>query len=132
MNNLYDFNLQGLDFSTVNSAKRLSSILDDMNSLAEYKRKKDEALFKTAEASQEQKKLLLQQLEEVREQNKLLKESNLALKENYLTLKELYKMAKNEAERNAKEARQNKTFGWVSFAVGTVIAIAGIVVGNIV
>lgn len=103
-----------------------------MNSLAEYKRKKDEALFKTAEASQEQKKLLLQQLEEVREQNKLLKESNLALKENYLTLKELYKMAKNEAERNAKEARQNKIFGWVSFAVGTVIAIAGIVVGNIV
>lgn len=132
MNNLYDFNLQGLDFSTVNSAKRLSSILDDMNNLAEYKRKKDEALFKTAEASQEQKKLLLQQLEEVREQNKLLKESNLALKENYLTLKELYKMAKNEAERNAKEARQNKIFGWVSFAVGTVIAIAGIVVGNIV
>ena len=132
MNNLYDFNLQGLDFSTVNSAKRLSSILDDMNSLAEYKRKKDEALFKTAEASQEQKKLLLQQLEEVREQNKLLKESNLALKENYLTLKELYKMAKNDAERNAKEARQNKIFGWVSFAVGTVIAIAGIVVGNIV
>ena len=132
MNNLYDFNLQGLDFSTVNSAKRLSSILDDMNSLAEYKRKKDEALFKTAEASQEQKKLLLQQLEEVREQNKLLKESNLALKENYFTLKELYKMAKNEAERNAKEARQNKIFGWVSFAVGTIIAIAGIVVGNIV
>lgn len=132
MNNLYDFNLQGLDASTVNSAKRLSSILDDMNSLAEYKRKKDEALFKTAEASQEQKKLLLQQLEEVREQNKLLKESNLALKENYFTLKELYKMAKNEAERNAKEAKQNKIFGWVSFAVGTVIAIAGIVVGNIV
>jgi hypothetical protein len=132
MNNLYDFNLQGLDFSTVNSAKRLSSILDDMNSLAEYKRKKDEALFKTAEASQEQKKLLLQQLEEVREQNKLLKESNLALKENYFTLQELYKMAKNEAERNAKEARQNKIFGWISFAVGTIIAIAGIVVGNIV
>lgn len=132
MNNLYDFNLQGLDFSTVNSAKRLSSILDDMNSLAEYKRKKDEALFKTAEASQEQKKFLLQQLEEVREQNKLLKESNLALKENYFTLQELYKMAKNEAERNAKEARQNKIFGWISFAVGTIIAIAGIVVGNIV
>lgn len=132
MNNLYDFNLQGLDFSTVNSAKRLSSILDDMNSLAEYKRKKDEALFKTAEASQEQKKLLLQQLEEVREQNKLLKESNLALKENYFTLQELYKMAKNEAERNAKEASQNKIFGWISFAVGTIIAIAGIVVGNIV
>lgn len=132
MNNLYDFNLQGLDFSTVNSAKRLSSILDDMNSLAEYKRKKDEALFKTAEASQEQKKLLLQQLEEVREQNNLLKESNLALKENYFTLQELYKMAKNEAERNAKEARQNKIFGWISFAVGTIIAIAGIVVGNIV
>lgn len=132
MNNLYDFNLQGLDFSTVNSAKRLSSILDDMNSLAEYKRKKDEALFKTAEASQEQKKLLLQQLEEVREQNKLLKESNLALKENYFTLQELYKMAKNEADRNAKEARQNKIFGWISFAVGTIIAIAGIVVGNIV
>ena len=70
--------------------------------------------------------------EEVKEQNNLLKENNAALKENYSTLKELYEMTKAEAESSAIEAAQNKKFGWVSFAVGTVIGVLGILIAFIV
>lgn len=61
-----------------------------------------------------------------------MKENNAALKENYSTLKELYEMTRAEAESSANEAKQNKIFGWVSFAVSTIIGIAGIVIGIIV
>ena len=69
---------------------------------------------------------------QMKEQNNLLKENNAALKENYSTLKELYEMTRAEAESSANEAKQNKIFGWVSFAVGTILGIAGIVIGIIV
>lgn len=37
--------------------------------------------------------------------------------------------AQSDAIETKAEARKNKIFGWVSFGVGTLIGIAGIVVG---
>lgn len=96
-----------------------------MNAAYEHNRKMDAALLETAEASVAQKELLSQQLIEVKDQNQLLKD-------NYSTLKELYEMTKQQAESSAKEAKHNKIFGWVSFAVGTIIGIIGVVVGIII
>ena len=90
--------------------------------IAEHNAKKDAALFQAAEASVAQKELLEQQLAEVRDQNA-------QLKENYNLLKDLYESTKEEAKNNAKEAKANKVFGWISFAVGTLIGIAGVVLG---
>ena len=103
-------------------ADEQNRMIDDMRAFGEYNARKDKALFQTAEASIKQKELLEQQLDEVREQNR-------QLKENYDLLKELYESTKKEADSNAKEAKANKIFGWVSFAVGTMIGIAGIVFG---
>ena len=135
MSDFGGFNFSDLprfDLGLANTARQAAEISAAMDDIADYNRKKDEALFETAEARRAQKELLERQLEEVKEQNSLLKENNAALKENYSTLKELYEMTKAEAESNAKEAKQNKIFGWVSFAVGTIIGIAGIVIGFIV
>ena len=88
----------------------------------EERKKRDNALFQTAQASVEQKQLLEKQLEEVEQQN-------VQLKENYALLKDLYNRAKQDAEESAKDARKNRIFGWVSFAVGTFIGIAGVVLG---
>ena len=105
-----------------NSAEQLNAIMELERKRAEYNARKDAALFQSAEASVAQIELLKQQLEEVKEQN-------LQLKENYQLLKELYESTKEEAKSSAKEAKANKVFGWVSFAVGTLIGIAGIVLG---
>lgn len=128
-----DLDFNGIDFSGFASPstflagqiaeqqKRQQEMLDE---IAEHNAKKDAALFQAAEASVAQKELLEQQLAEVKEQNK-------QLKENYQLLKELYESTKEEAKSSAKEAKANKVFGWVSFAVGTLIGIAGIVLGII-
>lgn len=128
-----DLDFNGIDFSRFASSstflagqiaedqKRQQEIFDE---IAEHNAKKDAALFQAAEASVAQKELLEQQLAEVKEQNK-------QLKENYQLLKELYESTKEEAKSSAKEAKANKVFGWVSFAVGTLIGIAGIVLGII-
>lgn len=134
MSDFGGFNFSDLprfDLGLANTARQAAEISAAMDDIADYNRKKDEALFETAEASRAQKELLERQLEEVKEQNNLLKENNAALKENYSTLKELYEMTRAEAESSANEAKQNKFFGWVSFAVGTIIGIAGIVIGII-
>ena len=99
-----------------------NKLQEELAAIGEYNARKDEALFQTAEASIKQKELLEQQLAEVKEQNALLKE-------NYRLLNELYESAKEDAKNSKKEARANKIFGWVSFAVGTLIGIAGIVCG---
>lgn len=41
----------------------------------------------------------------------------------------MYDGAKTDVEENKKQAKHNKIFGWVSFAVGTAIGIAGVLVG---
>ena len=92
--------------------------------ISEDRKKRDNALFQTAQASIEQKHLLEKQLEEVKQQNA-------QLKENYALLKDLYDRAKQDAEESAKDAKKNQVFGWVSFAVGTFIGIAGVVLGII-
>ena len=127
-----EIDLSGGNAALATSARQAAEVSVVMTDRADYNRRKDEALFETAETSRAQKELLEQQLKEVRKQNCLLKENNTALKENYFTLKELYEMTKAEAKSNAKEANQNKIFGWVSFVVGTVIGIVGIVIGIIV
>ena len=105
-----------------NSAETISALMELERKQAEYNARKDAALFQTAEASVEQIELLKQQLAEVKEQNA-------QLKENYNLLKDLYESTKEEAKSSAKEAKANKVFGWVSFSVGTLIGIAGIVLG---
>ena len=105
-------------------ANEQNRLMESIRAVGEHNAKKDAALFQTAEASIAQKELLEQQLAEVKEQNA-------QLKENYRLLKELYESAKEDAESSKKEARANKIFGWVSFAVGTLIGIAGIVFGII-
>ena len=44
-------------------------------------------------------------------------------------LKEMYDGAKVEAAENKKQAHHSQIFGWISFAVGTAIGIAGVLVG---
>ena len=77
-----------------------------------------------ARANIEQVGLLEKQLEEVKQQN-------VQLKENYALLKDLYDRARQDAEESAKDAKKNRIFGWVSFAVGTLIGIVGVVLGII-
>ena len=113
----------------VNSAVHLSELdrqyNDAVRQIQQEKQKRDNAIFQTAQASVEQKQLLESQLVEVKQQNA-------QLKENYNLLKELYEKTKQDAENNAQEARKSRIFGWVSFAVGTIIGLAGVVLGIIV
>ena len=157
MSNFNGLDLSGFNSAIANSASRVSALNAEMEeslrAVSEHNARKDAALFETAEASRIQKELLAQQLEEVKEQNKLLKENNSVLKENNAVLKktnkdltesnkalqennakltQLYEMAKSESESSAIEAAQNKKFGWVSFAVGTVIGVLGILIAFIV
>ena len=134
MSNFEGFNISDSPYfhsAFPSSALQASEISAVMNLEAEKNRKKDKVLFETAEISWAQKELLERQLEEVKAQNILLKENNTTLSENYSTLNQLYETTKAEAESSAKEAKQNKFFGWFSLAVGTIIGIAGIVVGII-
>lgn len=68
-----------------------------------------------AKAVIEQNGLLQSQLQELQEQNRMLHEQMM--------------QAQSDAIETKAEARKNKIFGWVSFGVGTLIGIAGIVVG---
>ena len=61
------------------------------------------------------------------ETNELLVEQNKLLQEQLRELKSQNEGLKKQAEDSVKEARQNKIFGWVSFAIGTAIGIAGVV-----
>ena len=105
-----DLDLSGLDYSNFGGysafladqvAEEQNRMQEELAAIGEYNAKKDEALFQTAEASMKQKEF------------------------------ELYESAKEDAKNSKKEAKANKIFGWVSFAVGTLIGIAGIVFGII-
>lgn len=128
MNEL-DFNSFNFDFSsTLNSARAVSEQFERNQRIADnvsrINAKRDATMMAAAEASVAQKELLEEQLKEIREQNS-------QLKDNYRLLNELYESTKRDAEESAKEARHNKIFGWVSFGIGTLIGIAGIVFGII-
>ena len=66
-------------------------------------------------AVEEQSSLLQRQLQEMQEQNQLLRKQ--------------IEQAQDDAANSKTEARKNKIFGWVSFGIGTVVAIVGIVLG---
>lgn len=124
-----DFNNLNFDISpAINSAQRLAEQFKERDAILDQisrdKAKRDATMLAGAEASVAQKELLEEQLKEIKEQNS-------QLKENYRLLNELYESAKIEAQDNAKEAKHNKIFGWVSFGVGTIIGIIGIVFGII-
>ena len=128
MNEL-DFNSLNFDFSsTLNSAHAVSEQFERNQRIADnvsrINAKRDATMMAAAEASVAQKELLEEQLKEIKEQNS-------QLKDNYRLLNELYESAKRDAVESAKEARHNKIFGWVSFGIGTLIGIAGIVFGII-
>ena len=86
--------------------------------------RRDAILEEGAKANIEQVGLLEKQLEEVKQQNVKLDEAN-------KSLNALYEQAKKDAEESAKDAKKNLVFGWVSFAVGTLIGIASVVFGII-
>lgn len=106
---------------SAHQASEQQKILDQINA---EQRRKDNAILQTAQVSIEQKELLEKQLDEVKQQN-------VQLRENYALLKDLYESAKKDAEESAKDAKKNRIFGWVSFAVGTFIGIVGVVLGSI-
>lgn len=99
-----------------NSAKQFANITAELDKSMEPVRKANEerhnAILKTAQMAIKQKKLI--------------EEQNVQLKENYSLLKELYVNTKREAQENLKEAKRSRIFGWISFVVGTVIGVVGI------
>lgn len=53
------------------------------------------------------------------------------LKQQNVQLKELLDRAKADSLDNQRIARKNLIFGWVSFAIGTLIGIVGVICGII-
>ena len=126
-----DLNSIKANLDSINSAFAASQIARQneeayriARAVSEQNARRDAKMVAGAEASVAQKELLEEQLKEIKEQNS-------QLKDNYRLLNELYESAKRDAEESAKEARHNKIFGWVSFGIGTLIGIAGIVFGII-
>lgn len=97
------------------NARQVAEIQDAIDERNRYNARKDAAIFQAAEESKKQNKLLSEQIETLNEQNRLLNG--------------MYEAAKTESEENKKQARHSQLFGWISFAVGTVIGIAGVLVG---
>lgn len=115
------------DFQPIvaNSAYTAAQIQEVSDRIEQHNAQKDAAIFQTAQAAVEQNKLLVEQIKSLQQQNQLLQQ--------------LYQQAQKEAEDRKKDAdeskaaaRHNKIFGWVSFAVGTAIGLAGVLVGILV
>lgn len=107
-----------------NSAYALGALREIERKEAERNAERQRILLKGAEAS-------VEQMELIKKQNELLEQQLIELREKNALLSDLYERTKVEADSNAKDAKHNKIFGWVSFAVGTLIGIAGIVLGII-
>ena len=86
---------------------------------AEEERKSNDqyknSIMNATNAVEEQSILLQRQLQEMQEQNQLLRKQ--------------IEQAQDDAANSKTEARKNKILGWVSFGIGTVVAIVGIVLG---
>lgn len=96
---------------TANSAQQVARLQKENEEKNRYKEVKDTAIFQALEEEKKQTQLLF-------EQNK--------------TLKEAYEETKRELEESKRQARRNKIFGWVSFVVGTIIALASILISLLV
>ena len=133
-------NLQSINdlYENATSARKVAELGRELDNYRAYEKSVIEAqahrnaiMEDGAKASIEQKELLLQQLEALKEQNKLLEKQIGEMQEKNILLNDLYTSSQKEASSNAKDAKHNKVFGWVSFAVGTLIGIAGIILGII-
>jgi hypothetical protein len=109
---------------SINSAYVLGALHEIERKEAERNAERQRILLKGAEAS-------VEQMELIKKQNELLEQQLIELRGENTRLSDLYEQTKVEAESSAKDAKHNKIFGWVSFAVGTLIGIAGIVLGII-
>lgn len=105
------------NLNNINSAQQFAEVSKVYEEQREYIERKDAAIFQTLEESKKQNNLLAEQIGALKEQNNLLNE--------------MYENAKKESEENKKQAKQSKFFGWISFAVGTTIAILGVILGII-
>lgn len=108
----------------VNSAYALGALCEIERKEAERNAERQKTLLKGAEAS-------VEQMELIKKQNELLEQQLIELREKNTLLGDLYERAKTEADANAKDAKHNRVFAWVSFVVGTFIGLAGIVFGII-
>ncbi len=125
------FDLSSLNLNIPNSAMQVSAIAEDMErhqriiqQIGEENARRNAVMEAGAMANIEQRKLLENQIKLLEQQVKEMQERN-------SLLNDLYETSKAEAIENAKDAKHNKIFGWVSFGVGTFIGIAGIVLGII-
>lgn len=125
-------------FENATSAHKLSELGKQVDDYRAYEKLIIEAttrhntvMEEGAKVNIEQKELLLQQLEAIQVQNKLLEKQIDEIQEKNTLLNDLYISSQNEAIKHAKDAKHNKIFGWVSFGVGTLIGIAGIILGII-
>lgn len=124
-----DFGSLNFDLTpTINMAQHIDDHFKEqqrtLDHLSRINAQRDATIMAGARASIAQSELLEEQLKEIKAQNT-------QLKENYRLLNELYESAKTEAKENAKDAKHNKIFGWISFGIGTLIGIIGIVFGII-
>ena len=110
--------------TSANSASALAALCEIERREAERKASQQRVLLKGIEANVEQTEL-------IKRQNELLSQQLTELREKNALLSDLYESTKLEAYANAKEAKHNKIFGWVSFGVGTLIGLAGIVLAII-
>ena len=127
--NSFDFN--NIDLSKIEIPKDFFSnqILESqshadliLDGVAEAKAEERAAIMRSAEANAAQVELLQQQLNELIEQNAVLKKNN-------ATLEELYESTKKEAESAAADAKASKRFATVSLIISSTIAIAAIILG---
>lgn len=125
-------------FENATTARQVAEISNHLENIQAYEKvviaeqaRRNAIMEEGAKSSIEQKELLLQQLEAVKEQNKLLEKQIREMQDKNALLNELYDNSKKESIANAKDAKHNKIFGWVSFGVGTLIGIAGIILGII-
>ncbi len=125
------FDFSSLNLNIPNSAMQVSAIAEDMErqqriiqQIGEENARRNAVMEAGAMANIEQKKLLENQIKLLEQQVKEMQERN-------SLLNDLYETSKAEAIENAKDAKRNRIFGWVSFGVGTLIGIAGIVFGII-
>ena len=97
-----DIYLDMVDTSKINSARSAMAEADKLRRIDEFKMKQqlESPIYKKLE---EQNVLLSNQLRETIEQNNLLK-------------------------KQIEESKKSKIFGYISFAVGTLIGLAGLIV----
>lgn len=153
--------MNGFDFSniipttSINAASAINEQFERqqreqqriLNQMSEHNAKKDDALFKTAEASIAQKELLENQLDELKTQNDILEEQlkeerlqkeilgehlevtnkqNELLSDNYKKLKEMYDSQKETYEEARADLKKSRCFNIWMMIISIVAMLAAI------